>query len=164
MGGSVDIWFPTFIGDFFTVTAQMDGHEVGAFQLIIAQLWKAGGAIRVDDRQLAKLVKASPRQWTSIKETLWPLFEIKAGLLTHPATTAEIEKALGLADKKRAAANKRWASERNGDAMRLHSKRNADGMPRAGDGEGEGEGCLSQETDEEGIGKTPFRVVEGGTK
>ena len=30
-------------------------------------------------KQLAKLVKARPRQWAEIKETLWPLFEIQDG-------------------------------------------------------------------------------------
>ena len=158
MATKVDIWFPTYIGDFFTVTANMTGHEVGAYQLIIAKIWKEGGAIKADDRQLAKLIKASPRQWREIKETLWPLFEIKAGLLTHPETTAEIKKAQGQPDQIRAAAIKPWASERNADAMHVQCKPSADGMPRAG--EGDGEGCLSHETD--GVGDKPFRVVEGG--
>lgn len=133
---SVRVWFPTFIGDFFTVTAQMTGHEVGAYQLIIAKLWKEGGAIPADDKQLAKLAKATPRQWKEIKETLWPLFEIKGGLLTHPETTAEIEKAKALSEKKRRAAIQKWQKERDAQAMHVHRGCSADGMPRAGEGEG----------------------------
>ena len=162
---SVRVWFPTFIGDFFTVTATMTGHEVGAYQLIIAKLWKEGGAIPANDRQLAKLVKASPRQWREIKETLWPLFEIKGGNLTHPETDAEIAKAQVLAEKKSRAARARWASKRKADDMHVHSSCNADGMPRAGDGEGEGEGPFpvqGRSLRGEGKGDAPFRVVEGG--
>lgn len=135
-----DIWFPTYIGDFFTVTAPLTGHEIGAFQLIIASLWKAGGAISADDRYLAKLTKATPKQWKEIKEALFPLFEIKGGQITHPQTTAEIEKAKALIAKKSEAANARWAKRKGADAMHVHSGCNADGMPRACEGEGEGDG------------------------
>lgn len=163
MSTSVDIWFPTYIGDFFTVTASMTGHEVGAYQLILAQLWKAGGAIKADDRQLAKLVKANPRQWKEIKEALWPLFEIKGGDLTHPETTAEIQKARALVEKKRGAAIARWTSERNAKAMHVHTIRTAGGMPRAGEGGGEG-GPSHDDPSGDEISEKPFRVVEGGAK
>ncbi len=158
---SVRVWFPTFIGDFFTVTSSMTGHEVGAFQLIIARLWERGGAIPADDKQLAKLVKASPRQWKDIKETLWPLFEIKGGLLTHAETSAEIVKAQGLAEKKRGAANARWAKNGDADAMQVHSTRNANGMPRAGSGEGDGPSQAVSGGSSVSLGDVPFRVVEG---
>ena len=163
MSKPVDIWFPTYIGDFFTVTASMTGHEVGAYQLILAQLWKAGGAFKADDRQLAKLVKANPRQWKEIKETLWPLFEIKGGDLTHPKTTEEIKKAQALADKKRSAAVARWASGRDAKAMHAHTNRNAVGMPRADKGDGEG-GLSQGEPLGDEVSDKPFRVVEGGAK
>lgn len=160
---SVKVWFPTFIGDFFTVTASMTGHEVGAYQLIIAKLWKDGGTINADDRQLAKLVKATPRQWKEIKETLWPLFEIKGGMLTHPETTTEIAKAQTLAEKKSRAASVRWeAFKSNAGAMQVHSGCNAGGMPRAGEGEGDGpnQGGASQG---KVVSEAPFRVL-GGAK
>lgn len=174
MSKPVNIWFPTYIGDFFTVTASMTGHEVGAYQIIIATLWKAGGSIPADDRQLAKLVKASPRQWKEIKETLWPLFAVTDGKLTHPGTTDEIAKARGMSEKNAAAAALRWAkkpdanavqahSERNADGMRAHTERNANAMLRACDGEGEGEGILPRDDfGGEGITEAPFRVVGGG--
>lgn len=162
---SVRIWFPTYIGDFFTVTSDMTGHEVGAYQLILAKLWKEGGAIPANDRQLAKLVKASPRQWKEIKESLWPLFETKGGMLTHAGTTAEIEKAQALAEKKRDAATKRWSEKRDADAMHVHTRCNAGGMPRACDGEGEGAGPIQPKGYLEGeVSAKPFRVVEGAGK
>jgi uncharacterized protein YdaU (DUF1376 family) len=158
---SVKVWFPTYIGDFFTVTSDMTGHEVGAYQLIIAKLWKEGGAIAANDRQLAKLVKASPRQWKEIKETLWPLFEIKGGLLTHPDTSDEIVKAEAMALKKSQAARIRWANNSNAGAMQVHSECNADGMPRACEGEGEGPN-QGEPLGDKVIGETPFRVFGGG--
>lgn len=163
MSTSVAIWFPTYIGDFFTVTASMTGHEVGAYQLILAQLWKGGGTIKADDRQLAKLVKANPRQWKEIKETLWPLFEIKGGSLTHPQTTAEIKKAQALVETKRGAAIARWSSERNAKAIHVNSSRNAGGMPRAGEGDGEG-GLSHDDPFGDEVSDKPFRVVKGGAK
>jgi uncharacterized protein YdaU (DUF1376 family) len=163
MGTAVDIWFPTYIGDFFTVTASMTGHEVGAFQLIIAQLWRAGGAIKADDKQLGKLVKANPRQWTEIKETLWPLFEIKAGMLTHPATTLEIEKARANREKKRLAGIASGASRRASPAEQVFDGCPTDAEPRAGSGEGKGP---DQGRDREGDldEDRPLRVIEGGNK
>lgn len=165
MSKSVKVWFPTFIGEFFTTTASMTGHEVGAYQLIIAHLWNAGGSIPADDKKLAKLVKASPRQWAEIKDTLWPLFEIKGGMLSHAPTTAEIEKAQALADKKRNAAAVRWSSESNAKGMQVHSGCNAGGMPRAGSGEGDGpiHGMSSiGETVSAREDSNPFRVIGGG--
>lgn len=161
---SVKVWFPVFVGDFFTVTASMTGHEVGAYQLILAALWKEGGSIPANDRQLAKLCKASPRQWKDIKETLWPLFEIKNGMLVHAATLAEIEKAQALSDKKQAAANARWAAKASADAMHVHSGRNAVGMPRAGDGEGEGSLSSNGVRASKGFDDSdgPFNVIPGG--
>lgn len=156
---SVKVWFPIYIGDFFTTTASMTGHEIGAYITIIAQLWKADGSIKADDRQLAKLVKATPKQWPEIKETLWPLFEIKAGMLTHPATSAEIDKAKKLSAKKAEAAAVRWAAKHDADAMQVHSECNADGMPRACDGEGEG--LYQGSATGEGKDDRPFRVVDG---
>lgn len=163
MGTQVDIWFPTYIGDFFTVTASMTGHEVGAFQLIIAQLWKAGGAVKADDKQLGKLVKASPRQWAEIKESLWPLFEIKAGMLTHPATTMEIAKATTNREKKRLAGRASGISRRTSPAEQVFYRCPADAKPRAGSGEGKGpdQGCEEASDLEE---DRPFRVINGGSK
>lgn len=153
---SVKIWFPVYVGDFFTVTSDMTGHEVGAYQLIIAKLWREGGAIPANDKQLAKLVKATPRQWKDIKETIWPLFEIRGGMLMHAETLAEIEKAKANAEQK-SRAGKRSAEQRALNA------RATDVQPRAG--EGEGDGAVSKEwngvsSKEEGDG--PFRVVTGG--
>jgi uncharacterized protein YdaU (DUF1376 family) len=163
MGGPVDIWFPTYIGDFFTVTASMTGHEVGAYQLIIAHLWKAGGAIKVDDKQLAKLVKSTPRQWAEIKETLWPLFDIKAGMLTHPATTTEIAKAKANQEKKRLAGIASGISRKGAPAEQVFNGCSTNAEPRAGEGEGEGpdQGC--GEGDERENDRR-FRVVDGGNK
>lgn len=152
---SVKVWFPVYVGDFFTVTASMTGHEVGAFQLILAALWKEGGAIPANDRQLAKLCKASPRQWKEIKETLWPLFDIKGGMLMHAQTCIEIEKA------KANAAQKSRAGKRSAEQRALNA-RSTGVQPRAG----EGEGALSSE----GLGASrgfdtgdgPFNVIPGG--
>lgn len=161
----VNIWFPTYIGDFFTATASMTGHEVGAYQIIIATLWKAGGAIPADDRQLAKLVKATPRQWKEIRESIWPLFEIKGGQLMHESTSAEIAKAVAMAEKNAANAKARWDRERNANAMRPHSEGNASAMLRACEGEGEGpyqgKSSLGESyTAREDV--NPFGVIQGG--
>lgn len=163
MGKSVDIWFPTYIGDFFTITASMTGHEVGAFQLIIAHLWKAGGAIKADDKQLAKLVKANQRQWPEIKETLWPLFEIKVGMLTHPVTTIEIAKARANREKKQLAGIASGISRRTSPAKHVFNGCSTNAEPRADEGEGEGLNQGSSQGDKPDEDR-PFRVIDGGTK
>ena len=161
---SVKVWFPVYVGDFFTVTASMTGHEVGAYQLILATLWKEGGAIPANDKQLAKLCKASPRQWKDIKETLWPLFEIKGGMLMHAQTLAEIKKAKALSAKNSDNAKRKWAKHHDASAVRAHSERNAKTMPRAG--EGEGVGSLSKDRPIGGSATLesdgPFNVIPGG--
>lgn len=138
MGTSVDVWLPVYIGDFFTITASMTGHEVGAYMLIVAQLWKSGGSIKADDKQLAKLSKATPRQWCEIKETLWPLFEIKAGMLTHPQITQEIAKAKLNREKKRLAGIASGLSRKATSAEQVFTERTTVVEPRAYNGEGEG--------------------------
>jgi uncharacterized protein YdaU (DUF1376 family) len=161
MGALVDIWFPTYIGDFFTATASMTGHEVGAFQLIIAHLWKAGGAIRADDKQLAKLVKATPRQWAEIMETLRPHFEIRDGILTHPATSAEIAKAKANREKKRLAGIASGRTRRATAIEQVFNGCATNAEPGAGDREGEG----PDQGDCEDLTLTedrPFRTTEGG--
>lgn len=166
MSKSVKIWFPTYIGDFFTTTASMTGHEVGAYQLIIAALWKAGGSIPADDKQLAKLVKASARQWKDIKDTLWPLFEIKAGLLTHPATTAEIEIAQANSEKRRLAGIASGAARKGTHVQHEFDKGSTKREPRADEGEGEGSYPVVNPTGDGSIAREakPFRVMEGGAK
>ena len=162
MATPVDIWFPTYIGDFFTVTASMTGHEVGAYQLIIAHIWKAGGAIKANDKQLAKLVKANPRQWAEIKETLWPMFEIEAGMLVHAKTTIELAKATANRDKKRLAGIASGRHRRAMPAEQMFKGCSANAEPRAVEGEGAGpdqvfvDGVISDER--------PFRLIEGGSK
>lgn len=160
MSKPVNIWFPTYVGELFTVTASLTGHEVGALYLLTGALWKAGGAIPADDKQLAKLCKATPRQWKDIKESLSPLFEIKGGLLTLPALSAEVEKARQLSEKKRAAgvasgkARKGTGVQHNGNTCSTGDE------PRAGEGD-----CASTKGMSfvsECIGETPFKIVEGG--
>jgi uncharacterized protein YdaU (DUF1376 family) len=157
---SVRIWFPIYVGDFFTVTASMTGHEVGAYVSLLAGLWRADGAIKADDRQLAKLVKATPRQWTDIKETLWPLFEIKGGLLTHPETTSEIAKAKANQEQKRLAGIASGASRRATPAEQVFNGRPTNAEPRAGEGAGVGlyQGLNEGERLES---DRPFRVIDG---
>lgn len=133
MSKPVNIWFPTYIGDFFVATANMTGHEVGAYQIIKATLWKNGGSIPADDKQLAKLVKASARQWKEIKETLWPHFEIKGGLLTHPEVTSGLARATAVSKKNSENAKAMWAKKGSADGMRPHSERSANAMLRASD-------------------------------
>lgn len=161
--GAVDIWFPTNIGKFFTVTASMTGHEVGAYQLIIAQLWKSDGSIKADDKQLAKLVKANSRQWAEIKETLWPLFEIKAGMLTHPGTTIEIEKAKANREKKRLAGIASGASRHATSVQQALKGCLTNAEPRADKGQGEDpdQRCGEGDTVED---DRPFRLIRGGDK
>lgn len=151
---SVKVWFPVYVGDFFTVTSDMTGHEVGAYQLILAKLWREGGAIPANDRQLAKLVKATPRQWKDIKDTLWPLFEIRNGMLTHAETLAEIEKAKANVEQKSRAGK---ASA----AQRALNNRATGVQPRAGEGEGAGSSdWIGASKEDDGDG--PFLIVTGG--
>ncbi len=160
------IWFPTYIGEFFTVTATMTGHEIGAYQLIIAKLWKDGGAIPADDKSLAKLTKATPRQWREIKEALWPHFEIKGGLLTHPETTAEIRKAIANGEKRRAAGIASGASRRantcSTDDQQTMNKTEAKHEPRASEGEGYPSQGISYGGSDTLGDVPPFRVVGNG--
>lgn len=163
----INVWFPTYIGDFFSVTATMSGHEVGAFQLIIAKLWKDGGAIPADDRSLAKLCKATPRQFRDIKETLWPLFEIKAGMLSHPSVTEQIEKARQLSANRRVAGIASGRSRKAASDEQVFNKCSTIAELRAFEGEGEGpsgkrtligrEGDATREND-----PNPFEVIAGG--
>ncbi|MYL97224.1 DUF1376 domain-containing protein [Novosphingobium sp. FGD1] len=163
------------------MTAAMSGHEVGAYHLIIAQLWKSGGAIPADEDYLARLTKATSKEWRRIKQTLWPLFDIKDGLLTHGPTTEEIGKArknreqrrkagIASAESKRLSAAERKAAE----AQRPFNGRSTDvatngerhvnetptaRQPRAGKGEGPFQGITTSKDSTDTRG--PFSVGAG---
>lgn len=162
MSKPVNIWFPTYVGELFTVTATLTGHEVGALYLITGALWKEGGAIPADDKRLAKLVKATPRQWKEIKESLWPLFVIQGGMLSLPHLSKEIEKAQALSEKKRAAGIASAKARAASNGQQVFNRRSTGVQPRAGEGDCEGASTKGRSFVNEGIGETPFKIVEGG--
>ena len=126
-------------------------------------LWKADGAIKADDKQLAKLVKANSRQWAEIKDTLWPLFEIKAGMLTHPGTTIEIEKAKANREKKRLAGIASGASRQATSVQQRSNCCSTNAELRADKGQGEDPDQRGGEwnTVED---DRPLRLIRGGDK
>lgn len=150
MSKSIKIWMPVYIGDFFTATACMSGHEAGAYVTILAHLWQSGGSIPANDKKLAQLCKATAKEWAAIKQAVLPLFDVQDGVLTHAGTTAELAKAqANIEQKQRAGKASADARLRLVSGQRAFNGRSTGeptaGQPCAGEGEGAGpiqRGCL----------------------
>lgn len=162
----VNVWFPTYVGDLFATTATFTGHEVGAYILIIGAIWRNGGKIVKNDKELAILAKATPKQWTEIWASIEGEFKSDGKMLWHPQMCVEIEKAKELSEKKRLAGIASGKSRRGTPVQHPLNENGVSVEPRAGSGEGEGSltsvlvtGITTQATSD-----YPFRVVEGGGK
>lgn len=160
MSKPVNIWFATYVGEQFIVTAPLTGHECGALWLITGALWDAGGSLPDNDKRLAQIAKATPRQWKEIKASLSHLFKIEGGRISIPRLDLEIAKAKELSEKKRAAGIASGKARAAANKEQVFNRCSAGDEPRAGSGNGastKGNSFINGE-----LGETPFKIVEGG--
>jgi uncharacterized protein YdaU (DUF1376 family) len=110
---NIDSWMPIYIGDYLADTMHFTTEQHGAYLLLIFHHWRSG-PIPDDDESLAAITKMALPAWRKFRPKIEPKFMIADGFWTQKRALREKEKAAGVSNKRRDAANKRWSGE--GDA------------------------------------------------
>lgn len=115
-----DIWMPLFVADYLADTQHLTRDEHGGYLLLLMAYWRNGGPLPDDDKRLAAIVKASPREWKTLRNTLAEFFDVADGYWKHGRADKEIadaaENARKNAERAKRAAEKRWGKTSPSDA------------------------------------------------
>lgn len=129
-------WFPFYVGDYVRDTARLTTEAHGAYLLLMLDYW-VNGAPPDDDETLATITKLPVSVWKKRRPILVKFFKVQDGLWTHSRIEKEKSKAetVGTAnsDKARAAAELRWAKQREAEQQALSERASGDApsMPDA---------------------------------
>jgi uncharacterized protein YdaU (DUF1376 family) len=96
-------WMPLYVGDYLKDTGHLTVTEHGAYMLLIMRYWEDGG-LPADERLIARYSRLSAEQWAESRDILFALFDDG---WKHGRIDAEIAKAEGIIEKRRAAAGQR---------------------------------------------------------
>ncbi len=117
-----DAWMPLWIGAYLADTQHLTRDEHGAYFLLMMAYWRNKGPLLDDDKRLASIVKASPKEWQSLKQTLVEFFTVAGGTWTQKRIEAELngskERSSKAASRAKAGAQARW-KDRPGDASSM---------------------------------------------
>jgi uncharacterized protein YdaU (DUF1376 family) len=100
-------YIPFYIGDHLRDTMRLTTEEHGAYCFLIFEYW-CQGSLPDDDVQLARIARVSPKKWKELKPILQAFFH---NGWHHKRVDAELEKANGKIEQRRAAADARWEKE-----------------------------------------------------
>jgi uncharacterized protein YdaU (DUF1376 family) len=121
-------WMPFYIADYLADTGRLSAAEHGAYMLLIMEYWRTGGRIPNDDRQLARITRMTPEEWSQARPVIEAFFGPN---WSHKRIDAEIANSESIMEKRsasaRAAANARYA-KRTTDAHLTHASRMPDAV------------------------------------
>ncbi|SMF65718.1 Uncharacterized conserved protein YdaU, DUF1376 family [Xaviernesmea oryzae] len=111
-------WMPLHIADYLADTGHLTATEHGAYLLLIMHYWQ-NGCLPANERVIARIAKLSPEQWEESRDILAMLF---GPGWTHKRIDAELSKADEIIEKRRAAAEARYAKgkKQTSDANAMH--------------------------------------------
>ena len=122
-------WMPLHIADYLADTGHLTATEHGAYLLLIMHYWQNDG-LPENERIIARIAKLTPEQWEESRDMLAMLF---GPGWTHKRIDAELSKADDIIEKRRAAAEARFAKAKNqpsdANAMHVQSKSAYTGVP-----------------------------------
>ena len=171
----VELWMPVWLKDRRAAVATLTKAEHSAFDYLEMLFWERSGVIPDNDRDIARELRISVKQWQTFRGVLLKQCTVSGGLITHPRIVAEVSKAkVNLSQKSKA--GKASAAAR---AAASEAQRNTNGcstavatavQPRAGGGVGVG--IIEHQIQEEGLGGSlthareagPFAVIAGGAQ
>jgi uncharacterized protein YdaU (DUF1376 family) len=103
-----------FWGDFHADTQALDGHQAGAYLLLIGAYWTSGKPLPDDDKMLARLVRLEGYQWAMVRPALEAFFVISSGEWRHVRIESDLIEAHEEYAKKiahsKAGNDKRWGA------------------------------------------------------
>ena len=112
MSKKTDAWMPLWIGDYLADTQHLTRDEHGAYLLLLMAYWRNAGPLIDDDKRLAAIVKATPKEWIGLRAAMLEFFDVADGMWHQKRMDAEItgsmDRAEKAASKARKAAEARW--------------------------------------------------------
>lgn len=96
---SAPAWMPLYVADYLADTGHLTMAEHGAYILLIMHYWQ-NGALPDDEKKIARICRASHREWETIRDTMADLF---AENWRHKRIDEELARAEAIWDKRRAA-------------------------------------------------------------
>ena len=115
-----DTWMPLVIRDYLADTTHLSTAEHGAYLLLLMAAWTRGGTLPDDDAQLARITRASAREWKALRASLAPFFHAADGEWRQKRLLKELAEATANAAKAGAkastAAATRWGKQPPDDA------------------------------------------------
>lgn len=119
-------WMPLNVENYMADTIHLSAAEHGAYMLLIMRYWKDGG-LPDDERMVQRYSRLTVEQWTESRDVLAAFFDDG---WKHKRIDAELEKAAGIIEKRRAAATSRHTGTKHGaSAEQKQSTSNDTGVP-----------------------------------
>lgn len=76
-------FMPMFIDAYLADTTHLTAEEHGAYLLLLMAMWRRGGWVPNDDKDLAKFCCCHPKRWPRVKKRLMPMLIKKDGELSQ---------------------------------------------------------------------------------
>ncbi len=110
-----DAWMPLWIGAYLADTQHLSRDEHGGYLLLLMAYWRSAAPLPNDDKRLAAIAKATPKEWKALRPVLAEFFAVTAEIWTHKRVEIELasagKKKTDAVAKAAAAAAARWAKE-----------------------------------------------------
>jgi uncharacterized protein YdaU (DUF1376 family) len=110
-----DAWMPLWIGAYLADTQHLARGEHGGYLLLLMAYWRNAGPLPDDDKRLAAIAKATPREWKELRPMLAEFFAVGAGVWAHKrvgagacAESLDASKSKAAGKAQSAAAGARW--------------------------------------------------------
>jgi uncharacterized protein YdaU (DUF1376 family) len=105
---------PLWIGSYLADTLHLSRDEHGGYLLLIMAYWRSDNPLPDDDKKLAAIVRATPKEWKTLKPVMAEFFDCSNGVWRHQRIDQELV-AAGANRAQKSAAGKASAVKRWGN-------------------------------------------------
>lgn len=107
---------------FLADTSHMSAEELGAYTRVLLVMWRHGGMIPDDDRQLANIAGVPSVRWKKIAETIRRPLTAAGGMLSQKRLTDTWIDVQTVRKKRALASAKRWGNRSPPNGMQMHNQ------------------------------------------
>jgi len=165
------MYWPKYLAD----TSHLGMAEHGAYMLLIGHYWMTGRPLPDDDRMLARIVRASAREWRNVRPIIATFFHVENGEWRHGKVEALLDEAQKRYERRAKAGAAGGSSKRdamlkpdggnaeamlggersNATAMRKHTRARDNLHPLTGDSEPDGSDAAASDPPPEAVTLEP---------